>query len=158
MTTIAEIKERWEKASPGPWHWAGNTATQQLWLATWVKGLGRTSVMDFVRWGMRGAQPRFISDEFMMEKASDQVVWEVAPTATSPNDRRLYRHDVIGIRHPDAEAIAAAPADVATLLATIARVEALEEEWGTRASENVGLTMRHIQELRVALDGGESDD
>lgn len=127
MSSIDEIRERWQKATPGPWEWRGNVDVNRVWLGGWVKGIGGTSVMDFVRWGMQGAQPRFIDENLMMDRASEMPVFEVAPTATSRADRRVYRGDLIGIRHPDAMAIAAAPADVAALLAEVDRLtKALE--------------------------------
>lgn len=128
MNSIEEIRDRWEKATPGPWEWRGNVDSHRVWLGGWTKGLGGTSVMDFVRWGMQGAQPRFIDENFMMNRASTMPVFEVAPTATERSDCRVYRGDLIGIRHPDAVAIAAAPDDIAALLAEVDRLtEALQE-------------------------------
>lgn len=46
-----------DAATPGPWEWFGNTKQYEVYLAT--KHSGRRFVMDFVRWGMGGAQPRF---------------------------------------------------------------------------------------------------
>ncbi|MBY5917310.1 hypothetical protein HFO77_23230 [Rhizobium leguminosarum] len=43
--------------TPGPWAWFGNASSNSIYLATTHSG--RRYVMDFVRWGMRGAQPRF---------------------------------------------------------------------------------------------------
>lgn len=51
--------------------------------------------------------------------ARDLPVFEVAPTATTRDDPRVYRADIIGIRHPDAEFIAHARQDVDDLLAEI---------------------------------------
>lgn len=53
------------------------------------------------------------------------VTFEVAPTATSRTDPRVYRADISGIRHPDAEFIAHARADVSQLLAALDHVLAL---------------------------------
>lgn len=94
------------KHTPGPWQWFGDTKHGAPYLAT-VHG-GRRYVMDFVRKGMNRAQPRFQIDG-IMEPASDLAIYEVAPLATSADDTALYRHDIIGIRHPDAQLIAAAP-------------------------------------------------
>ncbi len=171
--TITEIRERWKSASPGPWHWFGNVDTSRIWLGRWANGLGGTTVMDFVRWGMQGAQPRFIDDDWMMNKASEMPVFEVAPTATHRADRRVYRADLIGVRHPDAEAIAAASADVAQLLDVVSRLEDLADWHDTKAdkarrfrpaTENRVMDKAaevHEQaaaRIRDALKGGESDD
>lgn len=75
--------------------WEGNTKYNDLALMT--RGGGRRLVMDFARWGMKGGQPRFqVYDgrSGIMEEASGLL------TATE-------RGEVLGIKHPDAELIAA---------------------------------------------------
>ncbi|HEY9354520.1 MAG TPA: hypothetical protein VIP28_14755 [Nocardioides sp.] len=152
MSTISEIRERWEKTSAGPWHWSGNTKTNQVYLARWVKGMGRVTVMAFSRWGMQGAQPQFIdnpADPFFVQDASKMPVYEVAPNATSGKDPKVYRHDLIGIRHPDAVAIAAAPGDVAALLAEVDRLTGLLDRAaraGRRATNDPGSFVKRIFE------------
>lgn len=121
---IEAIRARADAATPGPWHWYGNTATKFLSLNTWKSGLGRCNVMDFARWGMHGARPRFAVDDYMHD-ADEFAQWEVCHDAKTPGDPRLYRHDVDGIRHPDAEFIAHSRADVPALLASLDRVLAL---------------------------------
>lgn len=64
----------------------------------------------------------------IMRYARDMPVYEVCPDATERTDRRVYRADVVGVRHPDAEFIAAARADVDTLLAEVDRLRAKLEE------------------------------
>ena len=46
-----------KRCTPGPWEWFGNTKMREVYLATTHSG--RVFVMDFVRWGMTNAQPRF---------------------------------------------------------------------------------------------------
>ena len=128
--SIDAIRERLAAATPGPWHWFGNTKSYQLGLGYWRKGWGRCSVMLFNRWGMRSAQPYFQNEEVAMEPASSFAVWEVDRTATDPNSRTLYRHDVVGIRHPDAVLIASAPTDIAYLLSRVDAVLSLHRESG----------------------------
>lgn len=62
-----------------------------------------------------------------MVPAKDLAIYEVCPDATSRTDPRVYREDISGIRHPDAEFIAAAPQYVSYLLAELARAK-LETE------------------------------
>jgi hypothetical protein len=57
--------------------------------------------------------------------ARDLAIYEVCPTATKRNDPRVYRADIIGIRHPDAEFMAHSRQDVTDLLAAVDRVIAL---------------------------------
>ena len=97
-----------DAATSGPWRWYGDTSSQIIYLATVDRG--RQYVMRFLRWGMRNATPTFTSrDSHMMEKAEHWAQYEVAPTATSKDDPRLYRHDFVGLRHPDAQLMEAAP-------------------------------------------------
>jgi hypothetical protein len=137
----AEEREQWqalaEAATPGPWHWFGNTKTRQIGLGWWRKGWGRCTVMDFTRWGMQSAQPRFSDDHAMMHDASGMAVWEVNRSATDPNDPSLYRHDVVGIRHPDAAFIAAAREAVPALLADLEAAERERDEWKARRDNAV---------------------
>ena len=150
--TLESIRERWQKASAGPWHWSGNTKTRQVYLSRWVKGMGRVTVMAFSRWGMQDAQPQFIdnpADPFVVKPAAEMPVYEVAPDATSSNDRRVYRHDLAGIRHPDAEAIANAPADIAWLLAEVERLQTAQDAALTGALEDIRERRRNFRRLNA---------
>lgn len=132
-TRLTEIRTRAEAAAPGPWHWAGNTDVHHVYLANWRPGHGRCSVMDFGRWGMQGARPKFVTDGFYVNDVNSLAVYEVAPAATSRQDPRVYRADIIGLRHPDAEFIANSRADVDFLLAEVDRLRAALAESEKRA-------------------------
>lgn len=85
--------------TPGPWRWFGNTKSHDIHLATVDRG--RVFVLNFVRWGMGSAQPRFQgrgAKRGIMVPATELVTYEVD-----------YRRDITGIDHPDARLIAAAP-------------------------------------------------
>ena len=127
------IRERAAAATPAPWHWRGNYDTQRIRLITWSPRKMERTVMDFVRWGFKGAQPRFQHPMQAMDKASDMVRFEVAPDATSRADPRVYRGDIIAIAHPDADFIAHARQDVEDLLAYIAVLETRREATETAA-------------------------
>lgn len=43
---LATLRERANAATPGPWHWAGNTDTGEPYLATWLPGVGRCQVLS----------------------------------------------------------------------------------------------------------------
>ncbi|AEW94640.1 MULTISPECIES: hypothetical protein [Streptomycetaceae] len=113
---IAEITARERAAFPGPWRWRGNTASRHLRLQSPQRG-GMT-VMDFVRWGMQGARPRF-DTEGLMYPADEMAEYEVAAWSTD-----ICRKDVVDIDHPDAQFIEHARADVPWLLARLAEVTA----------------------------------
>lgn len=132
---LEAIRARHEAATPGPWHWAGNTDVHRIYLANWTPGLGRCTIMDFSRWGMQSARPRFAED-LMMVDADKRAVYEVAKAATSRLDPRVYRADISSIDHPDAVFIAHARADIPALLAEVgslraklAAVEGWQRSW-----------------------------
>lgn len=114
-----EIKARANAATPGPWAWFGNTDVWDIHLSTVGRGL--LTVMDFARWGMNRAAPRFAVDG-LMHRADEFPIYEVCPTATSRKDRRVYRADIAGVRHPDAEFIAHSRADVEWLITEVERL------------------------------------
>lgn len=116
---IEEIRERAANATAGPWMWYGCYENQNITLCT--KDDGMLYVMDFVRWGMQNAQPRFQASG--MTPTKDLPIFQVAPDATSIDDPRVYRGTMIGIRHPDAEFIAHSRQDIDDLLAYIDELE-----------------------------------
>jgi len=100
------------KHTPGPWAWFGNASTNTLYLATVHSG--RQYVMDFTRWGSRGAQPRFQPGKGVMVDAKDLLQFEVGDQSivgveAAKKDAGVYRLDVRGIQCADAALIAAAP-------------------------------------------------
>lgn len=106
------------KHTPGPWAWFGNPSHNQIYLAT--EHGGRIYVMDFVRMGFHGAQPRFQKDG-VMKKAEDLATFAVCNAEGYKNakcDGACYRYDMDGINHPDARLIAAAP-DLLAALETV---------------------------------------
>ena len=84
---LNEIEARANAAKPGPWSWAVRTKSKSIYL------LARMNiVMDFVRYGINSAQPRF-NAAGIMKKSSDLV----------ETDHNYYSNK---INHPDAEFIA----------------------------------------------------
>jgi len=129
MSRVDEIAARAAAATLGPWGWFGHR-DHGMYLSTVYHG--RIYVMDFIRQGMQGAQPRFQVHENpehpdwgTMTPASELAVLEVAP--------RDYRDDIVGIDHPDAAFIAAARDDVPWLLAEVERLRARLEQMRTYA-------------------------
>lgn len=80
----------------GPWKWFVNTKSNTVYLAT--PNRGRLSVMDFVRWGMQNAQPRFREDDLLCYMRSAKELVEPDHNGAASE-----------IDHPDAKLIAAAP-------------------------------------------------
>lgn len=137
-----------EAATPGPWHWSGNAKMNNLYLATWIKGVGRCSVMDFERWGMQQAIPRFLDDDsLMMQTAKDLLVFEVArnqglPDDTPSSDPRVYRQEVVDVRHPNAKFMAAANPEV--VLALLSRLEQAEQKVASLEAKMDGESLRWV--------------
>lgn len=100
------------KFTPGPWAWFGSAGgAPDIYLAT--KHSGRRYVMSFRRWGMRGAQPQFRSDNVLVD-ASELLQFEVGDKSVvgveaARKDTSVYRYQIRGIAAPDAHLIAAAP-------------------------------------------------
>ena len=131
---IDDIKRDREAGTPpeyGAWFWHGNGKTKQLSLAT--QSGGRHYVMDFVRWGMKDAQPRFQPRGEGMVKAADLLKFQVGDGAATgmeeaKDDKGIYRYDTISIDNPDARRIARVPAMEDALLAAVALGELVCDE------------------------------
>ena len=101
------------KHTPGPWAWFGNAGSHHVYLATVHSG--RRYIMDFTRWGLRGAQPRFQpKTKGGMIDAKDLLQFEVGDQSVigvdaAKKDGSVYRLDVRGIDSADARLIAASP-------------------------------------------------
>lgn len=131
MTIDLDSLERVARAArPGPWQWYGDTKAHSVYLAT-VHG-GRVFVMDFVRWGMTGAQPRFqLPLSSTKEHPWAGVMRSVGELGKEehhlgPRFEASYRRQFTGIGHPDATHIATF--DPTTVLALISRIRELEAE------------------------------
>ncbi|WP_034340783.1 hypothetical protein [Deinococcus misasensis] len=111
---IQAIRERWQKATPGPWGWRGHVGHDQdpmteIRLTSLRNG---NFVMDFQCVERTGyAQPRF--------QSLGPGMCIMAPARSFAQHEVHYRTHINGINHPDAEAIAAAPEDVRVLLETL---------------------------------------
>lgn len=118
---VPEIRARLKAATPGPWRWFGDMSHGgSPYLA--AKHSGRKFVMKFWRNGMQGAQPVFQGSDGMVP-GKDLAIYEVWPTATDDaSDPRLYRHDIVGFRNPDADLIAHAPEDIRYLLELVEKL------------------------------------
>jgi hypothetical protein len=146
MTTTPVDVERLmalcDQATPGPWEWYGNTKQHEVYLATTHSG--RRFVMDFVRWGMGGAQPRFQVTidggeagggvmRSLSELASGDVNAKGRLPILGPKFEVDYRRQFVGIGHPDAAFIAAARSAVPALIDENTRLHLeLQEARGER--------------------------
>lgn len=145
---LKSLRALCEAATPGPWQWYGNTKTYEVYLAT--KHSGRRFVMDFARWGMGSAQPRFqvtidgdASGAGVMRSLVDLAGGDARAKekgldlpALGPLFEVDYRRQFVGIGHPDAAFIAAARQAVPVL---IEEVETLRMAFSDLADDICGL-------------------
>lgn len=73
----------------------------------------------------------------VLKEARGLAVFEVAPAAESRDDPRVYRADVVGVRHPDAEFLAHSRADVEWLIAEVVRLRKYVEDYELDCSADV---------------------
>lgn len=73
--------------------------------------------------------------DWIYTDARKLVTFEVAPGATDRNDPRVYRADITGIRHPDAEFIAHSRQDLSRLLAAVEAALKAASQWKQFAAE-----------------------
>ena len=146
-TILGEVGRLNREATEGPWQWFGNTKTYSCCLATTHSG--RMYVLDFTRWGMREAQPRFR----WPVGANGGLMYDLAkmPAECGPRFEVEYRRDFVGINHPDAELIAYYRTACPILADEIVR---LRDDLAVVEKRSAGLVAA-IVSLREKLDGVE---
>lgn len=133
--------------TPGPWRWEFNGATKSVQLVGGKPKYDLT-IMDFERWGMGGAVPRFIEPSesmnglMLMYRLCDRKDW-IAPF---PNRDHHFRW-CAGVTHPDAQLMAAAP-DLLEALREVLK----HEEWHAASADEVTREARDaISKARAAI-------
>lgn len=89
--------------TPGPWRWEINLKSKQIQLCGGRPKFDHT-VMDFVRWGMTGAAPRFL-----FKPGGHLLLDHCSKVATIVPGREHHASWFQTLNHPDANLIAAAP-------------------------------------------------
>lgn len=154
MTLIDQIKADRETGTPdlGGWAWFGGR--DNLYLAT-NRG-GRRFIMDFVRKGMRCAQPRFQIGGIMCGALDELTEYEVGSgTARGQKeadaDPSVYRMDIKAIDHPDARRIARVPDMEAALLAAAELAEAVDAYLSDEKLDNLNTQTSALAAFRKAI-------
>jgi hypothetical protein len=116
MTTeqLAALKEVAERASSGKWRWNVNLKTKHVYLES--EDGPRQIIIDFTRWGMSSATPRFNVNGLMQDAQDCAAVVE---------GREHHAAWYQTLDHPDANHIAAF--DPTTCLELLEEVERLRE-------------------------------
>lgn len=106
------------KFTPGPWRWEINEKHKVINLCGGKPKYDMT-VMDFVRYGMSGAAPRFIDgSELNLLTRAERFSYVI-------EGREHHKDWFQGINHPDAHLIAAAP-DMYAALLSLSKGEGLQ--------------------------------
>lgn len=93
MTFLDKVKALDAKATPGPWRWVLNMRAKEIQLVS----RGNLYVMDFNRWGMAGARPRF------RHAGGMDVMVNADVFGVEIEGREHHRSWLQGIHHPDAD-------------------------------------------------------
>lgn len=112
---MRDIEQLAIAATKGPWHWAINLKSREVVLESRGRGAMLEIVMDFVRWGMGNAKPRFLDQEKCLMVDADKLT-EVVPRR---EHHAAWHQD---IRHPDADFIAASREAIPKLVDEIRRL------------------------------------
>mgnify|MGYP001596132848 CR=1 FL=1 len=123
MTTLEEMSRLAVQATARPWNWNVSLQSKQVRLEGSPKR-GVETVLDFVRWGMDGAQPRFRSADCLMVKTETLAV----PVEHREHHAAWFRD----IDHPDARFIVSSANSHDALLAVAMAAEAAIEHEDTR--------------------------
>lgn len=107
----------------GPWYWEVNPQSKSFSLRAPQKG--GTIVMDFTRYGMQSAQPRFRVGNILHDAAELTVV-------DPERDHHKNWHRLL--EHPDARLIAAAPDLLAACINALDQLKDVDEHYPCQRS------------------------
>lgn len=117
---LAEADALDAKATKGPWRWNVSLKSRSMVLEAAVRGF--EIVMDFVRWGMGGARPRFL-----VRTEAGALLQEADTFAVKVPGREHHAAWYQTLEHPDA-AFMARSRTLLPELAAAARAEVLTPE------------------------------
>lgn len=117
---IAALEEMEKKATKGPWSWNLSLKSKRIMLESATRGY--ETVMDFTRWGMNGARPRFRRSLDSDGKCAIMIEGEEFAAIVPGREHHAGWFQTLD--HPDANLIAALRNAFPRLIATIRALEA----------------------------------
>ena len=126
--------------TPGPWEWQVNKTYKQVTLIGHRNGC-RELVMDFTRWGMNGAKPRFNRSGLM--HPADGLCGII-------EGREHHASWCQTINHPDARLIAAAPDMLDALIEYMA--------WGAKTQSDRDLLENNFKRVIESATGKKIEE
>lgn len=145
----------------GPWQWYGNTRTNEVYLAT--VNHGRVYVMDFARWGMQSAQPRFqvslkdgsalVGEPGLLRDGIMRSLEQLRDLG--PQFDRSNTGSFTGVGHPVAKLMQEAPSLVAALLN---HIEEQDRELASLRGSPAGQDADDVAAWAAALDLAALED
>ena len=127
-----------EAASDGPWRWQANPKHKSISLVGGRPTYDLT-VMDFVRWGMSGAAPRFRD----LSERGLNLMNQVRRWFVNAPKREHHADWFQFVDHPDANLIAAAPSHVALIGELVEALKAAERDADAKQAEIDRLMWEH---------------
>lgn len=115
-------------ATPGPWWWRLNRKSKQVVLESGGRGRWLERVMDFVRYGMGGAKPRFLDQEKCLMVDADKLGVDVP-------GREHHSEWAQTLAHPDAEFIAESRSELECYTELLIEIDRWCDVQGAASSE-----------------------
>lgn len=117
------IEARCKAATPGPWMWNLCLSSKRIVLEARIRTF--EIIIDFTRWGMGGARPRFRKS--LNGDGSHVIMADAEEFAEIVPGRKHHSHWYQTINQPDANFIAHARTDVPRLIAALRKARAAQE-------------------------------
>lgn len=126
---LQKLKALAEAATPGPWRWKLNESSKSVEIVGGRPTFDKT-VMDFVRWGMGRAAPRFND---AVSEGKYNIMERVEKYGAVVPGREHHSDWFKDVAHPDASFMVAT--DPKTVLSMIASIEELERRLAERDAQ-----------------------